>query len=256
MKEFMSELTISLIIFAIVIGSAFLGAFLSAVLPKHHLTDATKDMLKIAIGLVTTLAALVLGLLVASTKSSFDAKTEEVWHAAANIILLDRNLRQYGPDAKNVRDLLHQIVVSKVDLTWLRGEALDRSLAQKGTVSIEDVQAAIRVLAPSNDSQRLIRQRALEIGGDLAQMRWMVIEQNTSSIQLPFLVVLVFWLAMIAVGLGLLAPRNGTMAAVTVLSVLALTSAIFLVLEMDRPFEGLLKISDAPLRTAISYLEY
>jgi hypothetical protein len=85
-------------------------------------------------------------------------------------------------------------------------------------------------------------------------MRWMVIEQNTSSIQMPFLVVLVFWLAMIAMGLGLLAPRNGTMVAVTHVSVLALTSAIFLVLEMDRPFEGLLKISDTPLRTAIKYL--
>jgi hypothetical protein len=252
----MSELTISLVIFAIVVGSAFLGAFLSATLPRHHLTDATKDMLKIAIGLVTTLAALVLGLLVASTKSSFDAKTEEVRHAAADIILLDRNLRQYGPETKNVRDLLHQIVESKVDLTWLRGETLDRSLAQKGTASIEDVQVAIRALVPNNDAQRSLRQRALEIGGELAQMRWMVIEQNTSSIQIPFLIVLVFWLAMIAIGLGLLAPRNSTMVAVTLVSVLALTSAIFLVLEMDRPFEGLLKISDAPLRTAIKYLEY
>jgi hypothetical protein len=132
MREPMSELVISLIIFAIVVGSAFLGAFLSATLPKHHLTDATKDMLKIAVGLVTTLAALVLGLLVASPKNSFDAKPEEVRHAAADIIPLDRNLRQYGPETKSVRDLLHQIVLSKVDLTWLRGEALDRNLSQKG----------------------------------------------------------------------------------------------------------------------------
>jgi len=252
----MTELVVSLIIFAIVLSSAFLGAFISSRLPEHHLSGETKDMLKIAIGLVTTLAALVLGLLVASTKSSFDTKTDEVRQAAANIILLDRNLRQYGPEAKSVRDLLHQIVVSKVDLIWLRGEALESSLPKKGTYSIEDVQAGIRALVPGNDSQRSIKERALAIGGNLAQMRWMVIEQNATSIQQPFLVVLVLWLAMIAMGLGLLAPRNATMVSVTFVSVLALTSAIFLVLEMDRPFEGLLKISDAPLRTAINYLEY
>src|SRR5215467_11330897 len=156
----MSELAISFIIFIIVTGSAFLGALISATLPEGHLSSETKDMLKIAIGLVTTLAALVLGLLVASAKNAFDAKTDEVRQAAANIILLDRNLRQYGPEAKSVRDLLHQIVVSKVDLIWLRGEALESSLPKKGTYSIEDVQAGIRALVPGNDSQRSIKERA------------------------------------------------------------------------------------------------
>jgi len=253
----MSELAISFIIFIIVTGSAFLGALISATLPEGHLSSETKDMLKIAIGLVTTLAALVLGLLVASAKNAFDTKTDEVRQAAADIILLDRNLRQYGSEAKNIRDLLHQIIVTKVDLTWIRGEALGHAIAPgEGAQSIEDVQAAIRALEPSSDPQRLIKQRVLEICNNLAQMRWMVIEQRASSIQPPFLVILVVWLAMIALGLGLLAPRNATMVGVTLVSVLALTSAIFLILEMDRPFEGLLKISDLPLRTAIKYLEY
>src|SRR5215467_10853157 len=174
----MSELAISFIIFIIVTGSAFLGALISATLPKGHLSSETKDMLKIAIGLVTTLAALVLGLLVASAKNAFDAKTDEVRQAAADIILLDSNLRQYGPEAKSVRELLHQIIVTKVDLTWIRGEALGHAVAPgEGAPSTEDVKAAITALEPRTDPQRLMKQRVLKICNNLAQMRWIVIEQ-------------------------------------------------------------------------------
>jgi hypothetical protein len=256
----MSALSVSVVVFAIIVCGAFLGGFLRAILPRHHLSEESKDMVKVGMGLLTTLAALVLGLLVASAKSSFDTRSEEVRQAAAKIILLDRNLRQFGPEAVAARNQLLQLVVSKVGMIWAKGEAIqpdpDRTTAGRSTIGVEDVQEAIRALSPTNDAQRSVRDRAVQLTEDLAQMRWIALEQAGSSIQTPFLVVLVFWLATIAASLGLFAPRNGTVLAVTLLCALAVSSAIFLILEMDRPFDGLLRISDAPMRGAISYLQH
>jgi hypothetical protein len=253
-----SALAISVVVFAVVMGGAFLGTFMQTALPKHHLSDESKDMVKVGIGLLVTLSALVLGLLVASAKSSFDTKSEEIQQAASKIILLDRNLRQFGPEANAARNLLRQAVASKVDLNWVIRDVPSVSPGQApaklGALTIEELQDLLRALPTADDAQRSLKTRMLQLGGDLAQTRWLLIEQRGSSIPTPFLVVLVFWLAMITASLGVFAPRNGTVLAVTVVCALSVASAIFLIMEMDRPFGGLLGVSDAPLRNAIIYL--
>ena len=123
-------MAVSLIAFAVVVGGALLGAFLRAVLPKHHVTDESKDVIKVGIGLIATLAALVLGLLVASAKSSFDTKSEEVRESAAKIILLDRNLRQYGPETRPIRELIGRVMMSKANLSWVENDLQPESRAQ------------------------------------------------------------------------------------------------------------------------------
>jgi uncharacterized membrane protein (DUF485 family) len=251
----LSELASSVVVFAVVVGAASLGAFFRGVLPAHHLSDESKDAVKIGIGLIATLAALVLGLLVASAKSSFDTKSEEIKESAAKIILLDHNLRQYGPEAKEVRELVHRVAAAKVNLGWVKDNLQPDSHGPAGIPpvagSIEEVQQKLRALSPTSDAQRSLQARTLELSGDLAQTRWLLIEQSESSISLPFLVLLVLWLAVIFASLGLFAPRNGTVYAIIFVCALSVSSAIFLILEMDRPFEGLLRISDAPLRSAI-----
>jgi hypothetical protein len=122
----------------------------------------------------------------------------------------------------------------------------------RGAAGIEEVQEKLRALVPTSDSQRWLQTRALSLSVDLAQMRWLLIEQGESSIQLPFLVVLVLWLAVIFMSFGLLAPRRGIVLVFIVACALSVSSAIFLILELDQPFEGLLKISDAPVRDAIA----
>jgi hypothetical protein len=254
----LSELAISIVVFVVVMAGALLGAFVQTALPKHHLSEQSKDMVKVGIGLLVTLSALVLGLLVASAKSSFDTKSEEIQQAASKIILLDRNLRQFGPEAGAARALLRQAVTSKVDLTWVKNEVPGAAPGAPGSkphvLLIEELQDLLRALPATNDAQRLLRMRVLQLTEDLAQTRWLLIEQSGSSIPTPFLVVLVFWLATIAASLGVFAPRNGTVMAVTLICALAVSSAVFLILEMDRPFEGLLRISDIPLRNVIIYL--
>jgi hypothetical protein len=111
-------MTISWIVFACVFGGALLGIFFRAVLPEHHLTGESKDVVKVGMGLIATMAALALGLLTASAKSSYDTQRNELTQISAKIIFLDRVLAHYGPEAKDVRDLLRRTVTSALDQMW------------------------------------------------------------------------------------------------------------------------------------------
>ena len=250
----MSTLQISFIVFACVLGSAVLGMLLRSIIPEHHVNEDSKYIVKSGMVLLTTLAALVLGLLIASAKSSFDSKQDEIKEGAAKIILLDRTLRHYGPEADPARAVLRRLTAAQTDLTWIENRAQVVVPSQGPLAGIEDVQERLLALVPANDAQRWLRTRALQVSSELAQMRWLLIDQESNSIPTPFLVALVFWLAVIFSNIGLFAPRHGTVYAVIFASALSVTSAIFLILQLDRPFEGLMAISDAPLRVAIAEL--
>ena len=250
----MSALVVSFIVFACVLGGAVLGMFTRSLLPDHHVNEDSKYIFKLGIGLIATLAALVLGLLIASAKSSYDAKQDEVKQGAAKIILLDRTLRHYGPEADPARAILRRLSASKTALTWMKSD-MDVGV-RPGDVSpgIEEVQEKLRVLVPASEGQRWLQTRGLELSSELAQMRGLSIDQPSGSIPAPFLVALVFWLAVIFCSFGLFAPRHLTVYAVLFACALSVSSAIFLILELDRPFEGLLAISDVSLRDAIAEL--
>ena len=240
-----------------VLTGAWLGAAVSRRLPKHHLDAQSMDMVKVGIGFLATLAALVLGLLIATAKSSFDTKSEEIQRSAAKIVLLDRNLRQYGSAADPARELLRRQVTSRANLTWIKSEIQPADAVPGGKppiIGIEELQDQIRALTPADEAQRLLKARIVGLSEDVAQTSWLLIEQSGGTIPMPFIVVLIVWLAAIAGSLSLFAPRNGTVMAITVVCALSFASAIFLILDMDRPFEGLLLISDIPLRNAVMYL--
>src|SRR5512147_2492171 len=114
----MSSVTVSLIMFSCVFGGAMLGILLHAVLPQHHLSAESKDIVKLGMGLVGTMAALVLGLLVASAKGSYDAQSAELTQMSANIALLDRALAVYGPETKEVRGLMRGAIAGLLDQLW------------------------------------------------------------------------------------------------------------------------------------------
>jgi hypothetical protein len=255
----LGALLIAVVAFVAIIAGAWFGAFLRTVLPEHHLTDETESAVRIGIGLIATMAALVLGFLLATAKGSFDTKSEEVRQSAAKLILLDRNLRQYGPDADAIRAQVLAAARANLDHKWVAtgpfANTINETSFGSAPLVLEQIQEKIRELAPATQMQRFVQARALEVVGELAQTRWLLIEQVGGSIPTPFLVLLVLWLALIFVSLSLFAPRNWTVNAVFIACALSVSSAIFLIIEMDRPFGGLLHISDAPVRSAISYLE-
>jgi hypothetical protein len=251
----MSALAVASIAFVSVCGGTLAGLLLRVVLPEHHLSVDSKDVVKLVTALIATLSALVLGLLIASAKSSFDTVNDGLRQSAARTILLDRVLAQYGPGAREVRDLLRTSYAARVEALFpadgSRSGALDIA---GGTAALERVQQRIRALSPENDAQRSLQSRAGEIAGDIAQARWMELEEVNSSIPVPFLVVLVSWLAAMFASFGMFAPRNATALVALLLGALSVSTAIFLIEELNNPLDGFIAIPQAPMRDALAYL--
>ena len=247
----MSPMAISWIVFACLFAGAMLGMVLHRVLPEHHRSSDTKDVVKLAMGLLATMSGLVLALLISSAKSSHDTKSSEVTQIAANFILLDRVLAHYGPETKPARELLRATVTQGAaqagSANGYRPEILDSGAARAG---IDAFFEKIQELKPGNDFQRSLHAQAMQISSELGRTRSLLLEQSGGSIPMPFLVVLVFWLAMLFISFGLFAPSNSTVVGVLLVCALSVAGAIFLILELDRPFAGLIQISSAPLRDA------
>jgi hypothetical protein len=251
-----SATAVSVAVLVCVLAGALLGAFLRSSLPAHHLSEESKDTIKVGTGLIATLVALVLGLLVASAKGSFDTKSQEIKVGAADIILLDRQLRRLGPPADHARFLLRRVISDRVEVPW--GEQATRALADASApegASLDDVESQIRGLSFANDEQRGLQARALQLSTDLSQTRWLLAEQTGSAVETPLLVVVVSWLAVIFASFGLLAPRNVTVWVVIVLCAFSVSAAVFLILELDRPFGGIITLSKEPLRSALNRLD-
>ncbi len=241
------------IVFGCVFGGAVLGMLLRKVIPEHHLSTESKDIVKLSMGLVGTMAALVIGLLTASAKGSYEAQRAEFIQMSAEIILLDRALANYGPETKDARDLLRSQVIKVLDrIEPKKGYRSPRSEQLPGGEILYD---NIQKLSPLNEEQRDLRASALRIIVDIARTRWLLFAQHLDrSLPMPFLVVLVFWLAIILGSFGLFAPGNTTVIAALFICALSVSGAIFLILELDSPFEGVVHFSTAPLRNALAIL--
>jgi hypothetical protein len=248
----MGPVETSLIVFACVFGGAMLGMLLRPLLPEEHLNSDTKDVIKLGVGLVGTMAAMVLGLLVASAKTSYDTRRTEVTQMATSAILLDRILAHYGSESAEVRSLLKVSVNGMIKQFWTQDSGDTDSLAP--VVSREVLFDKLQELVPKTDAQRALQSQAESMAISLGQTRWLLFEQSGSSISLPFLVVVVFWLSILFMSFGLFAPRNATAIVTLVVGALSVAGALFLVLELDHPFAGVIQISEAPLRHALAIL--
>lgn len=250
----MSPVAIASMVFACLFASTLLGTLLRSRVPVDHLSTDSKDVVKLAMGLIATMAALVLGLLTASAKGTFDTWTNEIKQSAAHVIPLDRTLAQYGPETKDIRDLIRSAVAFRIAQTWPEDDPRHGTLDSSTTRAIEGIEGRIRTLSPRNDTQRALQSKALQITGDFLGTRWVMLTQAGSTTPMIFLMVLVFWLSVLFASFGILAPRNATVLAAVFLCALSVAGSIFLILAMDRPLEGLLKVSSAPMRYALSQL--
>lgn len=239
-------------IFGCISGGALGGMWLQSKLPQHHLSSDTRELVKLGVGLVGTMSALVLGLLVASTKASYDTHRAEVTQIAANTILVDRILAHYGPEAADARASLREAVARVLrggaSTDRLKATGLDPNVAQE--VTFDRIQALI----PTSDRQRTLQSQAESLMINIGQTRWLLFAQSGTAISAPFLLIVVLWLTMVALSFGMFAPRHGTAVVALLVCALSVAGAIFLVLELDQPFSGLMRISIQPLRDALALL--
>jgi hypothetical protein len=251
----MSASLIAFIIFAFMVSGMALGSYLRLVLPDEHTQADSKDILVTAAGTMATLIALIVGLLVTSAKSTYDDTNSSITQGGARIITLDYYLSRYGSEAKEVRELLRQSVASGIKRIWPEEGAQGAELAKmEAADETADLYNKIRELSPQNDAQKYLQTQALQIAADMMQSRWMLIEQSQVNLPRVFLVVLTFWLTVLFVQFGLLAPNNRTALSALFICAISMAGAIFLILELNHPLEGRIKVSSAPMLKALSLI--
>lgn len=251
----MDPIVIGSIVFAFVFGGALLGMALHAVLPEHHLSAESKYIVKLGVGLVGTMVALLLGLLIASARDFFDSQRKDLAQMSAKIVLLDHVLAHYGPEAGEARAKLREAVAGAVDIADKRGlDVHARSSQMVATRGGEEIYEKILALTPKDETQRAVRAQALTLAFDLGNLRWMMFAERHFAVSLPMLATVIFWLTIIFVSFGLFAPPNATVITSLFMSSLSVSIAIFLILEMYGPYEGWIQVSINPLRAALEQL--
>jgi Protein of unknown function (DUF4239) len=250
-----SPILMSVIVFACVLGGMFLGIFLRNRLPEHHLSGDTKDVVRLGTGLIGTIAALVLGLLIASANSTYETQSSQVQQLTANIVLLDRTLAQYGPETASARNLLRRGVASMADRIWQRnGSNSGKAEPFEASTAALSLYGEILKLSPQNEAQRSLQTKAIDTVQDLGKTRLLLFAEAGATIPMPFLVVLVSWLAIIFASFSLFADNNATTITALAIFALSASASIFLILELSQPFTGLMVISSEPLRNALAPL--
>jgi hypothetical protein len=247
----MSPLALSCVIFLLVLSGILIGTAFRRALPEHHLSKETQDVVRLGAGLTATIAALVLGLLIGAAKSSFDTRSNQVKQLTANVIPLDNLLAQFGPEATPVRKMLRSAISPIADRLW-HEKATTGPFAT--TSQGKKLYLAIYALSPQNDIQRSLQARAIQIANDLAETRLLLFVEADNQIPIPFLAILVFWLFIIFLSFSLFSDLNPTALAFLCVFSLSASCAIYLILELNEPFNGLMRITDVPLRNALAPL--
>src|SRR4029078_1964412 len=249
----MWPLIVSAITFVLWLGGALLGTNLRRVLSTDHLRDDVKDVVRLSSSLIGTIAALVLGLLIASAKTSYDARVTQFKQVTANVILLDLLLEQYGPDAKNLRTPLRvgiPIIVERITSEGLAG----KTTPFETTSEAQRFVSRIQELKPNSEAQHALQVRIINAAIQVTQSRLALYTQSHDSIPVPFLTILIFWLSIIFTSFGLFVRAGPIVIGTFVVGALSVAGALFLILEMNQPFAGMLRISTETLSNALAPL--
>jgi hypothetical protein len=248
----MSAIAISGIAFASIFGATVLSMLLRSTLPDRYLSAGSKEVIGLGTALIATMSALLLGLLISSTRTSYEEKRSQVIRMTADLIELDILLKDYGPEARSARQGMRDAVPPMIDSIWRDNASRFRPAANAvPDAGAEAVLSGLQELSPHDDGQRAKRDRALQVGLDLARMQLLLFAQPANAISTPFITVLVLWLTFIFATFSLYARANLLIVVVLCVCALSASSAIFLILDLDRPFGGLLQIPSAPFRNAL-----
>lgn len=250
----MNSGVVFLITFAsIAIGGA-IGMLVRIRLPDAAIADS-KEVVRLSAGLMGTVAALVLGLMIASAKASYDGQTSNVRQLTANLILLDELLQQYGPETKTARGMIRQAAAITVQRVWQEDATSKDLMAFAPSAAAEAFFYNIETLTPTNDLQRTLKPRILEVGTDLVRTRLLMFVHIDNPLPGPLLIIMILWLTLIFTSFTLFVQANRIVAVASLVYALAVSSALFLIVDMSQPFSGLMKIPSAPLQHVLPPLE-
>ncbi len=232
-------------------AAAAIGLFVQRQLPADHVGSETKDTVRLAIGTITAMTALILGLATASAKSTYELTCRNVHDAAIDLITIDRLLRRYGEEATDIR--AEVVTMMRRRLAWLTslGEGASKNYDPLESAAwIEDTADRIHALEPRDLRQKGIKEQLVKLGEAALRARWALAAEQHAQMPLLFLLTLGLWLVVTFFSYGLFAQRNVTVFLALFLCSLSVSSAIFLILEMERPFSGVVRTPTEILRHA------
>ena len=246
----MTNIAIGAVSFAAIFGGVLIGRFTARRLPNHHLSSETQSAVTVSVAVIGTLSALVLGLMISAANSSFSARTDEVRQLSLQLIRIDRNLRRYGPEANDARARLHAWATTKTQQLFPE-KGQPRPSSQITIEMLEKVQDALLVLKPKDERQKYLGTLCVTLSSNIIQARWSLEARDGHSIPAPFLVLLIFWLAIVFASFGLFAPANPTAMIALLLCALAVSGGIVLIEDLDNPGSGFIQISSDSMRRAL-----
>lgn len=246
----MSNIIIGFISFVAIFGGVLVGRFAARRLPSRHLTAETQSAVTVSVAVIGTLSALVLGLMISSANSSFSARSDEIRQLSLQLIRVDRNLRRYGPEANDVRTKLHAWADVKIQQLFPE-KSHPQPSSQTAIVMLEGVQDALLALTPANERQKYLHTLCLTLSSQIIQARWVLEIRAGHSIPAPFLLLLIFWLAIVFVSFGLFAPANPTAMIALLLCSIAVAGGIVLIEDLDNPGSGFIQLPSDSLRKAL-----
>ena len=242
--------------FASILIGAAIGMVLKRTLPAALLEGGSKEDIRLGAGFLSTLAALVIGLMIASAKNTYDNQNTNIRQLGTNAVLVDQMLTKYGTEAKAARTLLREIIPSATARIWqenVSGKAGGSAFVI--SEAAERFYNAVEGLKPANAEQTSLKSRIIQITTDMGRTRLLVFTQSEDAIPLPFFVVLVFWLMVIFASFSLFAEPGPIVIASTLLFALSVSSALFLIVDLSHPFQGLMQISNHHLHMVLPKIE-
>jgi hypothetical protein len=245
----MNPLAISVTVLVVTFGGSLLGMYLRERLPDVQLTEPAVGHIKTIVGLLTSMFALLLSLQLSSAKSSFDREESGVTAMAAMAMSLDRRLAHYGPETNEARAALRSATLSILNLGWPQGrsEASNKTPIVENEVLFDKIEA----LSAKDDAQRAAKASAESLVLKLQEMRWEAATSMRSSTALPLMLVEISWAAIVFISFGIIAPRNMTFITSLFICAAAVAAGFFLIGEMNTPYDGIIRVSSAPLREAL-----
>ena len=256
----MTGIDFAIVTFVCTFAAALVGMFVRNALPPAHVSKESQDVIRLGMGLVATMTALLLGLVTAAAKGSFDSQDLAIKNTAAGILTLDRLLARYGPETQPTRDLIRRTLADRIETMWPSRGSTDTRSTLEDSASVaktgqgaEEIENEILQLSPQTEPQRWFRSEALKLTSEVLRTRWRLLSAG-GAVPKQFLIVVIFWLSMTFASFGLSAPRNATVVTVFVIAALSVAAAVFLIFELDGPFDGIIRISSGPMRFALAHL--
>lgn len=246
----MYNFLVSFIIFIFLSFSALATMFLHRKMRPHYWDDETAAVVRLIANIFVVMTSLVFGLMMNSAKNTYEAIDSNVHAFGTDIIVLDRTLRNYGPDTAVARKQLDNYVEEAI-LSPTRGSDNHQEKPDLTGQLLDKLGKELARIEPTSDYKAQILLDIRQQYHNIVEQRWGLIEKSEGSMPIPIIAMLAAWLTLIFASYGYRSPKNAITISMVIVSAFLISSSLYLVLDMNEPFSGPISISDMPLKRAL-----